>query len=227
MEFARRPVRDVVDPLPRDPARGDGPGHVLAHDDAGGGVQPRPVPPGPERTDQRRAPQPRQAVPSPGRVGREQDLGVAIGPELPTRPRQFRLQLAVIVDRPVEDEDVTPGAHRLASLRRVDDRQPRHAERGVAARDPARVIRSALALRRDHRGDRGFAPARVELGGDNAGDAAHRINSLGQAPPLASDCRSRRCTRAQEGGNWRDRNGPGPRQPPSPSSGNAHFRAKP
>src|SRR5439155_362117 len=85
-----------------------------------------------------------------------------------------------VVDLAVEDDHARSRSvgHRLPPRAEVDDRQPRHAEGGLAVDPRARVVGPAVGEERQHRrhevGRRGADPAR---------DAAH------QRPPLTSSRR--------------------------------------
>ena len=116
-----------------------------------------------------------QAGRSVGGVGSEQHLGVAVGMERPAGGGEFGLQLGVVVDRAVEDEGEAPvGArHRLVPVGRVDDREPAHADGGIAGGVEAAVVRPAVDLALHHARYGRLALRLGEFRGKNAGYAAH------------------------------------------------------
>ena len=103
-------------------------------------------------------------------VEMDDDLGVALRPELMSLGDQLAAEFAVVVDLAVEDDVVAAGfvAHRLAAAGEVNDAQPLVEERGRVVLVGALVVRPAMADRRAH-----------PLGGlavprpDPAADSAH------------------------------------------------------
>ena len=108
-------------------------------------------------------------------VGGKQHLGVAVGLERITRRAELVAQGAKVVDRAVENqvEPAVGSRHRLVAVRRVEDREPTHAEGRGPLRHNAVVIGSAVQHGRTHPVD----GCGAGLGGikrtDETGYAAH------------------------------------------------------
>ena len=133
------------------------------------------------------APQPRQAGLAPAGVGGQQHLRVALRAEHPAARGQLVAQRAEVVDRPVEDEVEAPVVrdHRLVAVGRIENRQPPHADRGVAVRHESVVIRAAVPHGIAHPPDGRRAGLQGITGTDHSGYATHR-GKLGRLRPVTS-----------------------------------------
>ena len=118
----------------------------------------------------------------------EQDFGIRAIAQRHTGGAQFVGERPITVDLAIEDQRIAgrPVDTRLGAARKIDDREPRVAERDAGIDKGAAAVRPAMGERAVHRPEH---IARFGAGGGEPGYAAHL-----SAPAISTDPRAeRRC----------------------------------